>query len=96
VTLTADFLGRTILDATRVEIQSETLRNRLRLDPTIRETMVQTPVPTTGNLNLWLGSVGLKVNPVGRLLLVGNVLFALGDDGLQDEVTPVFGIDYTF
>jgi hypothetical protein len=97
VTLTADFLGRTILDATRVELQNRVLVNSLRTNPAARiETQVTTPVPTTGNLNLWLGSVGVKVNPVGRLLLVGNVLFALGNDGLQDEVTPVFGIDYTF
>ena len=43
-----------------------------------------------------LGSVGLKVNPVGNLLVVGNVLFSIGTGGLQDKVTPVFGIDYTF
>jgi hypothetical protein len=50
----------------------------------------------TGNLDLFLASVGFKLNPVGRLLLMGNLLIALGNNGLQDEVTPVFGIDYTF
>jgi hypothetical protein len=38
----------------------------------------------------------VKVNVVGRLLLVANVLFAIGDRGLQDELTPVFGLDYSF
>jgi hypothetical protein len=33
---------------------------------------------------------------VGRLLLVGNVLFAIGSSGLQDKVIPTFGIDYSF
>ena len=48
------------------------------------------------NIGLYLGSVGFKINPAGRLLLVGNVLIAIGDNGLQDSVTPVFGIDYSF
>ena len=43
-----------------------------------------------------LGSAGIKVNPAGRLLLMANVLFAIGDSGLQDKLTPVFGIDYSF
>ena len=42
----------------------------------------------TGNLPLLLGSAGIKINPVGRLLIVGNVLFKLGDRGLQDKLTP--------
>jgi hypothetical protein len=40
--------------------------------------------------------VGFKFNPAGRLLLVGNVLISMGDGGLQSQVTPVFGIDYSF
>ena len=57
----------------------------LRTDPTIRQTTRISPETTTGNLNLLLGSAGIKVNPVGRLLLMVNVLFALGDSGLQDR-----------
>jgi hypothetical protein len=97
VSFAADFIGRTMIDAPRVNFEERTLRSSLRLSPsTVNTTTVETPVPTTGNLNLWLASAGLKINPAGRLLLVANVLFALGDDGLQDKVTPVFGIDYTF
>jgi hypothetical protein len=33
---------------------------------------------------------------VGHLLLVGNVLLAIGNTGLQDKVTPSFGIEYSF
>ena len=32
-----------------------------------------------------LGSAGIKINPVGNLLIVGNVLFKIGDNGLQDK-----------
>ena len=47
-------------------------------------------------MGLYLASVGFKVNPVGRLLLVGNLLVSIGSNGLQDRITPVFGIDYAF
>ena len=43
-----------------------------------------------------LASAGLKINPFGRVLIVGNVLFSLGHSGLQDKVTPSVGIDYSF
>jgi hypothetical protein len=96
VTLTADFLGRTLLDADRLVERERVFQYTQRTDPTVRQTTRLTPVSETGNLNLFLVSTGLKVNPVGRLLLVGNVLFAVGDDGLQDEVTPSFGLEYSF
>jgi hypothetical protein len=95
-TIAADFVGRTLLDAQRLVQTQETFRYRLRLDPTPREATRTTPGTVTGDLGLYLGSVGLKINPFGRLLLVGNVLLSIGDGGLQDKVTPVFGFDYSF
>ena len=67
-----------------------------RQDPTIRETIRQTPDTERGDLSILLGSAGIKFNPVGQLLVVASVLFPLNDAGLQDSLTPVFGIDYTF
>jgi hypothetical protein len=96
VTLTADFIGRTLLSANRVVMEPRTFRFTTRTDPTVRETSRLIPVPEQGNLTVSLGSAGLKINPVGRLLLVGNVLFAIGESGLQDKITPTFGIDYSF
>jgi hypothetical protein len=96
VTLAADFIGRTLLDTNRLVSQDRTFRFHTRTDPTIREAVRSEVVTESGNLNLMLGSVGVKVNPVGRLLLVANVLFKIGNNGLQDDITPVFGIDYTF
>jgi hypothetical protein len=95
-TLAADFVGRTLLDANKLVVGTQTYQFTQRLDPTLRS--VQRPVLSTEqtNLGLYLGSVGFKINPAGRLLLVGNVLIAIGDGGLQDSVTPVFGIDYSF
>ena len=95
-TFTADFLGRTLLDADRLVLRERTFENVLRNDPTVRRNIRVSPEITTGNLNVLLGSAGVKVNPVGRLLLMVNLLFGIGNSGLQDDLTPVFGIDYSF
>jgi hypothetical protein len=49
------------------------------------------------DLDLWLGAAGLRFNPTGNLLVSANVLFSLGDEGLQDEdVMPVVSVEYSF
>lgn len=96
VTLLADLVGRTLLDTERLVENPKTFRYTLRTDPTVREATRPELTTRRGDLTLLLGSVGLKINPAGRLLLVGNVLFSIGEGGLQDKVTPVFGLDYTF
>lgn len=96
VTLAADFVGRTLLDTDRLVYGTRTFNYRTRLDPTVLQTTRPELTTEKGNLTILLGSVGLKINPVGRLLLVGNVLLSIGHGGLQDKVTPVFGLDYTF
>ena len=49
------------------------------------------------DLNLLLGSTGLRWNPGGNFLLTLNALFSLSDDGLQDkDIIPLIGIDYSF
>jgi hypothetical protein len=48
------------------------------------------------DLNLLLGSVGLKVNPFGNMLLTTNVLFPLTKSGLTDNLTWMAGFDYSF
>jgi hypothetical protein len=42
------------------------------------------------------GSGGPEDQPLRRLLLSGNVLVSQGKRGLQDYVTPVVSVDYTF
>jgi hypothetical protein len=96
VTLTGDYIGRTLLDTEYLVEQSRAFRYSPRTDPSVYSIERTTVGSATGNLGLSLASVGIKVNPVGRLLLVGNVLIAVGSNGLQDDITPVFGIDYTF
>jgi hypothetical protein len=53
--------------------------------------------PNVGeDLHLLLGSVGVKVNPFGNLLLTTNVLFPLIKNGLTDKLTWMAGFDYSF
>jgi hypothetical protein len=48
------------------------------------------------SFNAISGSIGLKVNVRGRLLLDGNLLFALDDHGVRDRVVPLIGFEYAF
>lgn len=41
-------------------------------------------------------SAGIKVNPIGDLLVSFNVLLALDDNGLRDRIAPMLGLSYTF
>jgi hypothetical protein len=96
VTLTADFIGRTLLDYQTLVDRDRTFNFRFRTDPTPRTAVRSEVGAQTSNVSLLLGTAGLKINPVGNLLVIANVLFKLGDKGLQDDITPVFGIGYTF
>ena len=62
-TIAADFLGRTLLDAQRLVEQDVTFRYRLRTDPTVLSTTRTTPGTETGNLGLYLASVGFRSTP---------------------------------
>jgi hypothetical protein len=52
--------------------------------------------PRSGDLNLLLGTGGVKFNPVGNLLISGSVLFPLTSAGLRSNLTTVIGVDYVF
>jgi len=49
-----------------------------------------------GNLNLAIGNAGIRFNPVRKMLVSTNLLFALTKVGLRDRVTPVISVDYAF
>jgi hypothetical protein len=51
---------------------------------------------THDSFNTMSGTVGLKAMIADRLLLSGNVLFALDDHGVRDRVTPMLGVEYSF
>jgi hypothetical protein len=96
-TFTADLLGRTLFDTGRIVEQDHSFDYTLRADPTkVLTTTRTTVVADTGNLNLLFGTANLKVNIAGHFLVNAGAIFGLGEAGLKDKVTPVFGIDYSF
>jgi hypothetical protein len=87
LTLAFDFLGTYVIDSPRL----------------VREVFTAASgeaFPQIGfvkeSYHLASGAAGLKINPVGRLLVDFNVLFKLDDAGLRDRVTPLFGVEYAF
>jgi hypothetical protein len=53
------------------------------------------PDGTAGSDTL-AASFGIKVNPVGTLLVFLNFLIPVNDTGLRDDVTPTFGLEWTW
>lgn len=100
VTVTGDIVGRSLRNAQRLSVRDREFQYRNAPDPLppFRRTFVRPEFfAEEGTMNLILGSAGFKFNPVGRLLISANILFPLTkNNGLQDNLTPVFAIDYNF
>ena len=100
VTFAADVVGRTFLGAGVVSVEDQTFEANTTTTPGAPPNIVSAVLPrlvvTPGDVNTLLGSVGLKINPVGNLLITINGLFSLGGEGLQDKFTPLIGLDYSF
>jgi len=96
VTFAADIIGRTLVDFDRIVKVEKEWEFTHGFNGPIQTTTITDYVAQNDNLNILVGAVGLKINPFGRLLVSGNVLLSQGKRGLQDYVTPVVSIDYTF
>jgi hypothetical protein len=96
LTIIGDVIGRSLRDAGHLELRSKSF-DYLREGSTVVQTaQFDEFEPTAGHLHLTLGTVGLKFNPVGDVLVSGSVLFPLTDAGLRSRLTTVFGLDYAF
>jgi hypothetical protein len=86
-TVVFDLLGRYLLDAERTVLQDFHAANG-------------SVFPSIGfsqeSFNLMSGATGIKINALGRLLITGNLLFALDDHGVRARVTPLIGLEYGF
>ena len=100
LTITADVIGRALIDAQRLRTRDRVFPYRLVTDPPRpfqREEVRPEYFAQDDTLSMILGSAGFKLNPFGRLLVSFNALFPLTkNNGLQDDFTPVFAIDYNF
>jgi Putative MetA-pathway of phenol degradation len=108
VTIIGDLLGRTLIDAGKIELETKTFPFRpgaganAAVPLQTSSTNPHTGGPyeqlalRSGALSLLLGAAGVKFNAATNLLLQANVLFPLNDAGLQDHLTVAFGFDYAF
>ena len=93
VTFAFDVLGQHIFDAPRLVQTNFTTKpsdliTTARTFPTIGN--------TKGSLNIVNGSAGIKVSLGGNFLATVNLLIKLNDGGLRDNLSPLFGLSYTF
>jgi hypothetical protein len=95
VTFAADFLGRSLIDAGRLELGTRQVPFMdVNGNPGVGS--FEEFVLRDGNLNLAVGAAGVKWNPRGTLLISAHGLFPLTKAGLRDNFTAVIGIDYSF
>jgi hypothetical protein len=88
VTMAFDLLGRYVIDANRLIAQDFHALDDRSVFPNI--------IFARDSYNSFSGSLGLKANLVGRVLLDLNALFKLDENGLRDKVTPLVGLEYAF
>jgi hypothetical protein len=94
LTIVADVLGRTLRRAGRLDLASKPFVYQGR---TAAETVTfQEFEPRDGNLNLTLGTVGIRFNPVRDFLVSAGVLFPVNKAGLRSRLTTIVGVDYAF
>jgi hypothetical protein len=92
-----DLLGQVFLDAHRVLLGVRLPLNHPDISCTARTTVGTTAQQCQlQNINTNSFAVGAKVRPIKNLLLSGNVLFSLDNNGLHHKAAPMAGISYTF
>jgi hypothetical protein len=97
LTLLGDIIGRTLRDTGRLSVEAKpfAFQPQDASQPVSFATFDEFAF-RAGNLNLLLGTVGVKFNPFGDGLISGSVLFPLTDAGLRSRWTTVVGFDYAF
>lgn len=98
MTFAVDVLGRKFIDSRTVSVVETTFQANTNPGgpPNIVTATFPRLVAEQGDSNSILGSIGLKINPFGNFLLTVNGLFRLNDEGLQDDFSPLVGVDYSF
>ena len=96
LTIVGDLVGRVLRNAGRLEPQLKRFEFLAGGAPPAQFVEFDEFSPREGSLNLLLGTVGVKFNPRGNLLLSANVLFPLTKSGLRSRLGTVIGVDYAF
>jgi hypothetical protein len=99
ITVAADVIGRHQSDIRSIAVDDTTfIANTNPTGPPVEVSGTFPRLTYTPNesRDILYGSIGFKVNFAGNFLLSLNGLFPLTDKGLQDEFTPLIGVDYSF
>lgn len=88
LTVAFDVLGRYLIDAERIVLEDFHALDGRSVFPTIGFSQ--------DSFNQLSGATGVKINAFGRLLITGNLMFALDNHGIRANVTPLIGFEYGF
>jgi len=91
LTVVADLVGEHFFDAPQIS-SPETVSATVNNQPTPFGSVVR----VNGSYEVNNLSVGLKVNPVGHLLVSANALVKLNEGGVRARVVPLVGLSYSF
>jgi hypothetical protein len=92
LTLAFDYLGLTVFNAPQVRSASFATQQPVAPAPASLPNIRS----DRSNMGLNNGSIGAKYNIGGRLLLTGNLLFRMDNNGLRQNVTPLIALSYAF
>jgi hypothetical protein len=91
LTVVADLVGEHFFDAPQIS-SPETVSATVNNQPTPFSSVVR----VNGSYEVNNLSVGLKVNPVGHLLVSANALVKLNEGGVRARAVPLVGLSYSF
>jgi hypothetical protein len=80
VTMSADLLGRHALSVDRTRVRN----------------IIDADFGKKANPDNMTLSFGLKANPIGTLLVFVNFLVPIDNTGIRDDLTPTFGLEWSF
>jgi hypothetical protein len=87
LSVTADFIGQSLVDVK--QIAATTFTDFLG-------TAHSNIAASTATVSQAYISLGGKINPAGRLLVIANVLIQVNEAGLHSKPVPLIGLSYTF
>lgn len=95
LTITFDFLGQRVIDATGV-VRTTFTTAASTAHPENSSKTFNNIALSNHSFNLNNGSLGFKLNPFSSFVLTANLIFKMNDSGLRSTVVPMFGGSYTF
>jgi hypothetical protein len=98
ISATADFLGQTLFNVSRINPSTYTNYCDTNGCPGVATVGTFPAIASLSSSNVTQDSVavGGKINPFGKLLITANVLFRVNDAGLHYKPVPLIGLSYTF